>query len=230
MLGMLDLSGDEVVLEAGCGTGRDTARLLERLPDGKVIAVDASARMLEQLRVNLAGRLDRVQTIRADLSEPLPLRGQVDVVFSVAAFHWIRDHDALFRNLASVLRPGGMLAADCGGPGNIAEVSSAIAAVSGKPAEAGIWNFAAPDETARRLERAGFSNVQVEIHSEPEKFRDEVNFKAFLRTVILGSHLVGMEVANRELFVDAVAERLPHRCIDYVRLTLRAIKGRNRGV
>ena len=155
ILGLLHLRGDETVLEAGCGTGRDTLRLLERLPRGRVLAVDASERMLEQARLRLAGHLDRVDLVRADLGEPLPIDVPVDLVFSVAAFHWIRDHDSLFRNLARVLRPGGLLAADCGGWGNIAGVSAAIARVTGEPGEAGVWHFARPGETADRLKAAG---------------------------------------------------------------------------
>lgn len=71
---LLDLAGDETVLEAGCGTGRDTARMLERLPNGRVIALDGSARMLERLRLRLAGQMDRIEVVQADLSHPLPLK------------------------------------------------------------------------------------------------------------------------------------------------------------
>lgn len=218
----MQLRGDETVLEAGCGTGRDTSRLLERLPRGRVIALDASERMLEQARRRLAGRLDRVDLVRADLGRPLPIDSPVDLVFSVAAFHWIRDHDALFRNLARILRPGGRLAADCGGRGNIAGVSAAIARVTGEPGETGVWNFAGPGETAERLKAAGFSQVQVELHTEPVEFEDPSTFRAFLETVILGSHLTRLAPADRPGFVSAVAELLPERKVDYVRLTLQA--------
>ena len=46
----LDLRGDERVLDAGCGTGRVTEVLAQRVPDGGVIAVDGSAAMVEQTR------------------------------------------------------------------------------------------------------------------------------------------------------------------------------------
>lgn len=224
ILGLLELRGNETVLEAGCGTGRDTARLLDRLPEGRVIAVDASARMLERARARLEGRLDRVDLVQTDLSEPLPIDAEVDVVYSVAAFHWIADHDQLFRNLHSVLAPGGRLAADCGGRGNVAGVSAAIAGVLGEPAEAGVWNFAGPTETARRLAAAGFLDVQVELHGEPAEFQEESTFRGFLETVILGTHLERLPAGRRAGFVDEVARRLPDRRVDYVRLTMQGRK------
>jgi trans-aconitate 2-methyltransferase len=224
ILNLLELRGDEVVLDAGCGTGRDTARLLELLPRGRVIALDGSARMLDGLKQRLAGRLDRVETVRADLSLPLELSTPVDVVFSVAALHWIRDHDSLFTNLAAVMRPGGRLAVDCGGRGNIARVSAAIERVSGIPAEEGIWNFSTAEQTRKRLDASGYKNVQVELHSEPFVLLDRSHLEQFLRTVILGSHLARIPAGEQPAFVAAVADLLPDGQIDYVRLTISAFR------
>lgn len=224
ILSLLELNGDETVLEAGCGTGRDTARLLERLPTGRVIALDGSVRMLEQLRARLGPQMDRVEVVHGDLSLPLELSSPVDVVFSVAAFHWIADHRALFTNLAAVMNPGGRLAADCGGRGNIANVSSAIAKVTGEPAEEGIWNFAGPEETHHQLINAGFSNIQVQLHGEPFQFPERRQLEAFLKTVILGSHLARIPAVDHDKFVAEVADLLPEGRVDYVRLTLFGVR------
>ena len=194
------------------------------LPRGRVIALDGSSQMLDRLKYRLAGRLEQVEILRADLSRPLQLDSPVDVVFSVAAFHWVQDHDALFRNLAGVMRPGGRLAADCGGRGNISNVGAAIQQVTGAPAETGIWNFAGAGETRRRLASAGFSDIEVQLHSEPVSFESRREFTRFLETVILGSHLVRMDSSERDAFVASVAMLLPERQVDYVRLTLTAVK------
>ena len=184
VLDRLELRGDERVLDAGCGTGRVTAALLERLPDGEVVAVDGSPAMVEEARARLGPRADvRV----ADLTE-LALEAPVDAILSTATFHWIADHDRLFGRLHAALRPGGRLVAQCVGEGNIAEVRAAIGRV-GEPALAGWpgpWHFASPEATAARLERLGFADVwtwRQEVRVEPEDPRE------YLATVVLGSHL-----------------------------------------
>ena len=62
----LDLRGDERVLDAGCGTGRVTELLVERVPNGSVVAVDGSAAMVEQARERLG---DRAEVFASDLLE-----------------------------------------------------------------------------------------------------------------------------------------------------------------
>jgi trans-aconitate 2-methyltransferase len=226
ILGLIELSGDEVVLEAGCGTGRDAALLLERLPSGRLIAVDGSEQMLEQLRARLAGNLSRVTTVRADLQQPLPIPEPVDAVFSVAAFHWVRDHAVLFKNLGKVLKPGGQLAADCGAVGNIARVRAAIASLKGEVQAAGAWNFATVDETRTRLAAAGFTDIDVSIMKDPVRMEPGEELERFLAAMVLGWHLQQLAGFEHRAFVRAVAEKIPDGEIDYVRLTINARKAR----
>ena len=117
VLDRLPLTGDERVLDAGCGTGRVTEVLAERLPNGHVVALDGSAAMVDEARDRLARFGDRVSYVVADLGSPIPLDEPVDAILSTATFHWVPDHDALFANLAAVLRHGGWLVAQCGGVG-----------------------------------------------------------------------------------------------------------------
>src|SRR5438067_13929126 len=67
VLDRLELRGDEVVLDAGCGSGRVTAQLLERLPRGRVIAADLSPAMLAEARSVLQPFGDQVAFVQADL-------------------------------------------------------------------------------------------------------------------------------------------------------------------
>jgi trans-aconitate 2-methyltransferase len=216
----LELAGDEGVLDAGCGTGRVTARLLERLPRGRVVALDGSPSMIERARERLGG--ERVEYLVADLTEPIPVSQPVDAILSTATFHWVRDHDALFRNLASVLRPGGQLVAQCGGAGNIASVEAAVNELG--HSFGGNKTFASPEQTRDRLEAEGFDDVEVWLHEEPTPIRAE-DFEAFLETVCLEGLVEGMRPAERAAFAHGVAVRMPGPEIDYVRLNIRARRG-----
>jgi trans-aconitate 2-methyltransferase len=218
----LDPAADATVLDAGCGTGRDAELLLSRLSTGRVVAVDGSRQMLDRLRQRLAADLDRVDVVLADLAQPLPVTGPVDAVLSVAAFHWVLDHEALFANLAAVLRPGGRLATDCGGAGNIAGVSAAVDAVLGRRPSP--WNFAGVEVTRRRLDAAGFTDLDVRLRADPARFTDRAALCDYLHTVVLGGHLERLPVDQHQAFVDEVANRLPEPTVDYVRLEITATR------
>lgn len=223
VLDRLELRGDERVLDAGCGTGRVTERLAERLPAGQVVALDASPAMIAEARRRLARFGDRVRYLVADLGRPILLDEPVDAVLSTATFHWVPDHDALFRNLAAVLRPGGRLVAQCGGAGNVARVQAALATIG--DGWLGPAHFETPEATEARLAAAGFVEIRCWLTEEIVGFADRDALETYLRTVILGAHLQRLPPTEHDGFVRAVADRLPTLAIDYVRLNIVARRG-----
>jgi trans-aconitate 2-methyltransferase len=216
----LDLRGAERVLDAGCGSGRVTEVLLERLQHGSAIALDGSPSMIEEARRRLARFGDRVEYVVADLGRMLPLDGEVDAIVSTATFHWVPDHDALFANLAAVLRTGGRLVAQCGGAGNLASVAEALRELGVDPFATKV--FATPEETRERMERAGFRDVECWLHEEPTPLEPGAPLETYLATVVLGTLLDTMPERERAPFVHEVANRLPEPHLDYVRLNIRA--------
>jgi len=224
LLDRLDLRGDETVLDAGCGSGRVTLMLAERLPEGRVIAVDQAPSMVEHAREALAGVSASV--FQADLTE-LRLAEQVDAVFSNAVFHWIPDHDRLFARLYAALRPGGRLVAQCGGEGNVERFHAAAREVGAEPPYAahlagwrGPWNFAGPTEAAERLERPGFDEVDTWLEPYPVVPDDP---ESYLRSVCLGYHLEQLPQDLHEDYVRAVLQRSGEE-LDYVRLNITALR------
>jgi trans-aconitate 2-methyltransferase len=224
VLERLELNGDEVVLDAGCGSGRVAAELLKRLPEGRLVAVDGSEAMIEKARERLG---DGVAYMVADLSE-LEVAEPIDLVFSTATFHWITDHDRLFARLHAALKPGGRLVAQCGGEGNVAEYAEAIARVAARPefaphfeGMAAMWNFAAPDLTEEKLRNAGFSDVRCWLQPKPVTPAKPLEF---IVTVTLGPHLAQLREDLRRPFAEAVlAEAGEPLTLDYVRLNIEAV-------
>jgi trans-aconitate 2-methyltransferase len=223
VLGRLGLRGDESVIDAGCGSGRVTEKLLDRLPEGRLLAVDASASMIEKARARLG---DRASYLVADLSE-LEVDERVDLVFSTATFHWIADHRRLFERLHAALKPAGRLVAQCGGHGNVAEHTRVIAAVGARPEFAGhltqteaLWNFATPEETEGRLRDAGFGDPRCWLQPKPVAPGRPLEF---ITTVTLGAILDQLPEDHRRPFAEAVLEASEKPLtLHYVRLNIEA--------
>ena len=225
VLDRLPLRGDETVLDAGCGSGRVTEALAARLPDGRVVAFDASPAMIDQARRRLERFGDRIAYVVGDLGRPLALgpAAPVDAILSTATFHWVPDHDALFRNLAAVLRRDGRLVAQCGGAGNIASILAVLATIG--DGWLGDAHFETPEATALRLAAAGFVDIETWLQPEPTRFERGQPFESFLRTVVLGSHIERLPADERDAFVSVLACRLAEPVIDYVRLNITARRG-----
>ena len=86
VLARLPLEGSECVLDVGCGTGRLTEQLLARLPNGRVIGIDQSSKMVSVARDYLKPQGRRIQLLVADAAA-LPIQGEADAVFITAMFH-----------------------------------------------------------------------------------------------------------------------------------------------
>ena len=180
--------------------------------------------MVEEARHRLDRFGERVAYLVADLGRPFRLPGGAlaDAILSTATFHWVPDHDALFRNLAAVLRPGGRLVAQCGGAGNIATIQAILATIG--DGWLGDVHFETPEATTARLEAAGFEAVQTWLQPEPTRFEPGEPFEAYLRTVVLGSHVARLPTGERDAFVREVAGRMTEPAIDYVRLNIVATR------
>jgi trans-aconitate 2-methyltransferase len=221
----LPLKGDEVVLDAGCGSGRVTAELAGRVPRGRVYGVDVAPSMAAHARAALG---DRATILCQDLVE-LELPEPVDAVFSNATFHWIKDHDALFASLHAVMKPGARLVAQCGGRGNIDrfrrladEVALEEPFTTHFNTWRGPWNYAGSEETEERLRRAGFADVSCWLEPKSVAPADP---QAFVRTVCLVRHLDRLPPELHRPFVDRVLERTGPLTLDYIRLNLTARRG-----
>lgn len=223
VLARLELEGHETVLDAGCGSGRITQALVERLPGGRVIGVDESASMVDAAKKRLGPHADiRVMDLLA-----LQLEQPLDAILSTATFHWISDHDRLFRSLRGALHPGGRLVAQCGGEGNIEILRGKVRAlIEREPYAAHFsdwrppWNYAGAQATKQRLLAAGFTTAECWLMPAP---REPEHPREFLATIVLGPHVQHLPVELRDPFMDDVMQLLGEPVVvDYVRLNIDA--------
>jgi trans-aconitate 2-methyltransferase len=229
VLARLELRGDETAADVGCGTGRLTAQLRDRLPRGRVIAVDSSETMLEQARACLQGEGGLV---RADAAA-LPFSRALNLIFSTATFHWVHDHDRLFASVYWALKPGGRLVAQCGGGPNLQRLLERADALMHRPDFAPYfagwrapWNFADADTTHRRLETAGFVRVVTALYPSPVSFDSAETYRAFVKTVCVRHHVARLPPElqadfTAQLSAEAVRDD-PPLTLDYWRLDMTA--------
>jgi trans-aconitate methyltransferase len=236
VLNRLHVSGDERAIDAGCGSGRVTGELMERLPNGRLIAIDRSWNMLMTARANLRPVLGkRVSFVQVSLPD-LPFVEWADLVFSTATFHWIKDHNALFAGIFTALRSGGRLHAQCGGGPNLHRARELAKGIMSDTRFApyftdwpGPWEYANAVETAERLTNAGFVEVETSLEEAPTTLATEEDYREFVTTVIYHPHLERLpDAAARQAFIDRVTalaakEPVPFT-LDYWRLNIQARK------
>jgi trans-aconitate 2-methyltransferase len=233
VLAALELAGNETVLDAGCGTGRLTALLVDRLPRGIVIGVDRSHNMAAVAKETLLSHSSHVDVVLSDLSR-LPFSGAFDVIFSTATFHWILDHTTLFVELHSALRSGGRLHAQCGGGPNLSRLHDRAHVLMAEPRFVACfanwqepWEYASAAVTKERLERAGFVDVETNLEPAPFAFTSAESYRVFVATVVLRTFIAPIrDESLRKSFIDAITAQAaaddPPFELDYVRLNIRA--------
>ncbi len=237
VLDRVRLRGDETVLDAGCGTGRLTGELLERLPRGLVLGVDLSSNMLQKARRELEPRFAcHLWLVAADLQQ-LPFQEAADGIFSTAAFHWVRDHERLFRSLQGALRPGGWLEAQCGGGPNLAKLLQRAQSLISAPPLAQFfadwqspWEYASAETTAERLRMTGFGDIHTGLEPAPVLLANAEEYREYLANIIFHRHLERMaDPKLRRGFLDELtgqaAQDDPPFLLDYWRLNMSAHKG-----
>jgi trans-aconitate 2-methyltransferase len=232
----LNLSGDETVLDAGCGSGSVTFDLLERLPRGRIYAVDSSPEMISNITQAIDERgVTNVIPMQATLTD-FELPEQVDVVFSNAVLHWIPDDKALFGCLFAATKPGGRFRAQCGGAHIFAKFMLAVDAVRmSEPFAQHLGdyrdgkNYRSPERAVQLMETAGFTDARSSAFDAPVEFEVEDEAALYLRTIILRDHVANLPEDLGDIYVRAVIREYIRRhgppfTADYVRLDLWATR------
>jgi trans-aconitate 2-methyltransferase len=227
--------GNEIVMDAGAGSGNLTKILADKVPQGLIYAVDDDPNMVEQAMTNLSS-YKNVQVIHSRMDK-VSLQTNVDVIFSNAALHWVLDQESVFSHFWQLLKPnGGELLIEYGGYGNVERAVSVIFKlmrsiqfktyfVNWKQS----WYFPKPDEVAIMLERSRFRDIQVNLSKRTTSFSDRDEFAIFVKTVIMKPFLGYLpDAKKKEEFLDAFLKEIELSgwkwSLDYVRLGIFARK------
>jgi trans-aconitate methyltransferase len=234
-------------MDAGCGSGLISKLLAQKVPRGKVYAVDVDSNMIRQAKRNLKG-LENVELVEADFAQ-VKLPTKLDVIFSNAALHWVHDHAQVFQHFWDMLNcdetKGGQLLIQCGGYGNLQRILAILRRVMEfnefKEYFASFnqsWYFAKPDDTSKLLGEIGYVSTKIHLHNDCVNLIDREIYSRFVKTIIMKPFLERLpddKLRNRylELFLQAVEKNSASISsnksqtpwsLDYVRLNIIADK------
>jgi trans-aconitate 2-methyltransferase len=221
LLEKIKISESEIVMDAGCGTGRVTKIIANKVKRGKVYAVDLDENMIINAKKNLKD-LSNIVFVKSDLSD-VKLPEKIDLVFSNAVIHWILDHKKLFTNFWDVLKPGGKLLIQCGGKGNLDTIPNALEKVRITQRFDHYfknwkipWNFASSADTIKILNEIGFKDIQANLVEKKTKFGNFQEYILFMKTVVMKPYLSYLPTTEnnnqiKNLFIDEFLTELHNK-------------------
>jgi trans-aconitate 2-methyltransferase len=226
LIDLLQPRAGERILDIGCGTGQLTAEIARS--GAHVTGLDSSPEMIGQARRNYPS----IPFVLADAAD-FRFGEPFDAVFSNAALHWVRDHNAAVGAIARALRPGGRLVAEFGGRGNIASVLAALRDSLGATFDQrNPWNYPSDSEFAEILARHGFEAVQSGLFDRPTPLEGENGMEDWLQ-MFCGSFLDDLSPDIRREKIGQLVARLRLTqyqaggwTLDYRRLRVLAAKAR----
>ena len=211
LIAELDLTGDESVLDLGCGDGALASQLAAILPNGEVVGIDASQGMID---VALAKERSNLRFRRLDIDD-LDYENLFDVVFSNASLHWVKDHQRLLRNVRRALRPAGRIRFNFAGDGNCAHffavVREAMAVDEFRPFFAGFewpWYMPTVEEYRALVDSSGLHDVRVWAENADRFFPDAASMIRWIDQPSLVPFLPHVAEHARDSFRELVVNRM----------------------
>ena len=236
--------GNEIVMDAGCGSGLLTKQLAKKVPRGKLYAIDIDSNMIKQEKNNLQF-FDNVEVIQSSFID-IKLPRKLDVIFSNSALHWIQDHRIAFQNFWEMLKPidngidgkntekvrdngmdtrtgGGQLLIQCGGYGNLQKVISILERITlldrfkvhFKDWKQS-WYFANVENTSKLLQKIGYMNTQVYPTSDYVVLPNRHLYSKFVKTVVMKPYLDHLSSDNYDKEIDKLKAMFLEVFLDHV--------------
>lgn len=126
LMSKIHWAGSEAVIDLGCGDGKVSAHLAERVPRGRVLGIDSASAMIDLARQKFPSeRHPNLQFACMDFRD-LGFDEEFDLAFSNAALHWVKEQRSVLLRVAQALRPEGRILFQMGGTGNAHQVLAII--------------------------------------------------------------------------------------------------------
>ena len=185
-LALVDFLGTERVLDVGCGSGRITAEIARRVPDGEIAGVDASSDMVGF--AEKAAAESGIKNLRYAVRDArrLGFEQEFDAAVSFNALHWVPEQETALRSLHAALRPGGWAQLRLVPKGECKSLEDVLEETGHTQRWARYFQKHADpylhltaDEYCRLAERCGFKIQRVKVSDKAWDFKSRDNFIRF---------------------------------------------------
>jgi len=186
VLSLLNLKGTEHILDIGCGNGKTTAEIAARVPNGKIIGVDASAKMIEFAAAHCETNAHHNLQFAVADARHLPFAQEFDLVVSFNALHWIPEQSQPLQSIRSALKQNGHAQLRLVPKGERKSLEDVIEETRLSPSWAGYFQsfhdpylHLIPEQYATLAEQNGFRVVSTHTAPKAWDFQSRVAFMAF---------------------------------------------------
>ena len=212
IISRLNLSGDEHVLDIGCGDGKVSAEFSRYVPRGSVTGIDSSPDMVSfASKTYPKDKYPRLSFLEMD-ARRIDLPARFHLVFSNATLHWIEDHRQVLAGVRRVLLPGGKLVISCGGKGNARDFAAAIETLTHRER----WRpqfqnfsfpyfFYGPDEYTPWLKEADLKPLRIELATKDMMHKGKDDLAGWVRTTWM-PYTQRIPEQDREEFIREAVE------------------------
>jgi trans-aconitate 2-methyltransferase len=188
----LKVEGNEFILDIGCGDGKVTSKLASLVPQGRVLGIDSSKKMIDFCRKKFP--TSNYTNLEFEHLNALDMKfeSNFDLVTSFACLHWVKDHLAVLRNIKRSLKPGGKLLLQCAGR----RIGNDLTAAGRDVIRSDKWKkyfrefsnpygMYSPDEYHDCLALTGLEELKVELTVEEMILPGKAGLEGFIRTTWL---------------------------------------------
>ena len=226
------------ILDIGCGVGNFTAGLVDRVPAGSVLGVDADASMVATAQASHYGQSQLFfQVTPAQDLAALASLGPFAAIVSTACLHWVPEADQLsvLQAARDLLEPGGQWCVEFGGRGQVDGLRKTLDPLAiefgGGPPR---WFFPDVATYSGLLVAAGFVDVDVHLVTQNRSMEGSAALRGLLTSQVLFAYLSDIDDARHDEFIQAAGDAVigaaqavpgsPKYDVEYVRIVAAARK------
>lgn len=212
VLSLLQLKGNERILDIGCGNGKTTAAIAGRIPQGSVLGADASSDMIAFAKNHWTADHPNLNFTVAD-ARHLPFRHEFDLVVSFNVLHWIADQALPLQGIHNALKPDGKAQLRMVIKGERTCIEDVIEETRKSPHWAGYFKefrdpflHLTPEQYAALAEQQGFRVLSISMSDKAWDFGSRNAFLARMRVTMI-EWVQHLPESDRIAFINDALDR-----------------------